>query len=765
MKLSRETSKKLIRSSLAAMLLFAAAEVRAQEPLEKRVAALIKQLEGSSGQEFGEAFDALAALGPEGAAAAPLLIEAMAVDNRGNALAVALGKMGPAVEPLLRKGLLDEREAVRTEIAYAFIVIDEAVVVNAIDDLRRALQASGPEATGWLAMSIGRLGEAGLPAVPEIIEAARHGGLSSGYVAGALGDIGVGALPQVLAALQHQNAEVRSTVSMSLRKLAPKAPDESIPPLIAALLDDSPKVRANAAYALGAVGNTVESAVPSLLGPLVAALQDETPSVRGRAAFALGEIGSASASAVPSLLQLLDDRSFDVSRWVPEALAKIAPEDPNVISGLAAMIESTDKWQPFMAIRALGSIGPLARDAVPALLAALDQEEMEMTIEAAMALSAVAPEDEAVFRELLDAFDLWGNLWARLRNAILSYELPPNIAAMAVAEKLVEAEVIIAPPPQTTAEAVKLMEATLTVNLNSGEIKRFVLLWLGKIGTREAVAAISAFETWAETERKKHAEPPLIIHPGSVHYGSHPNEQEPWLTCQDSAGQTWELYKDNRYAGFFAPVYRVARKDSDEPPVWVGGMDLGKETYLEIMRSKQYSLEMPEPGLLRLHLREHAFDFEVREQAKDTDQDGLPDVIERALTTDPTHPDSDGDGITDFKDGNPLTARQTSINDEQEIRQALFTYLWATSNASDTVLVHLQDQEFYGYPGIVLPAGENRKSFATISFNKIEFTSDSEATAHVSDYMGPEAGSWSAAILRKRHGKWVVVKFNMLGIS
>jgi HEAT repeat protein len=176
--------------------------------------------------------------------------------------------------------------------------IDKAVVVDALDDLRHALEDSGPVASGWIVASLGGIGEAALPAVREIIEAAQRGGQVPGYVARTLGKIGVPAVPQVIKALQHQNAHIRTAASRSLRQLAPKAPEECIT-------------------------------------PLVDALQDETPLVRANAAWALGVIGSAADSAVPSLLQLLED-----SDRVPKALALIAPNDSRVIAELTASIAS-----------------------------------------------------------------------------------------------------------------------------------------------------------------------------------------------------------------------------------------------------------------------------------------------------------------------------------------------------------------------------------------------------------------------------------------
>src|SRR5437660_1030689 len=85
------------------------------------------------------------------------------------------------------------------------------------------------------------------------------------------------------------------------------------------LQDSDPKVRAEAARGLAAIGKKSEKAVPDL----IKALKDPQLDVRLNAAGALGEIGADAQPAVPALTKALKDPSADVRDTAAEALKKI----------------------------------------------------------------------------------------------------------------------------------------------------------------------------------------------------------------------------------------------------------------------------------------------------------------------------------------------------------------------------------------------------------------------------------------------------------
>jgi HEAT repeat protein len=95
---------------------------------------------------------------------------------------------------------------------------------------------------------------------------------------------------------------------------------ESVDRLVALLQSDpEPKVRKDAAYALGLIGDA------TAVKPVVAALKDESPMVRGMAAEALAYIRD--LSVTDPLLETLQDPSAEVRYWGAFAVGQIGGED------------------------------------------------------------------------------------------------------------------------------------------------------------------------------------------------------------------------------------------------------------------------------------------------------------------------------------------------------------------------------------------------------------------------------------------------------
>ncbi len=62
----------------------------------------------------------------------------------------------------------------------------------------------------------------------------------------------------------------------------------------------------------------------------------------------------------------------------------------------------------------------------------------------------------------------------------------------------------------------------------------------------------------------------------------------------------------------------------------------------------------------------------LEEIERDTDKDGLPDLVEYRFMTDATNPDTDGDGKKDGADMNPLASGKIKLNRHQEIWKTAF---------------------------------------------------------------------------------------------
>jgi HEAT repeat protein len=161
-----------------------------------------------------------------------------------------------------------------------------------------------------------------------------------------------------------------------------------------------PRVRRNAAFALGKLGSGAETGI----GPLARLVQmDPSPAVREAAAFSLGEIcqgGRGLSTDAFSALKnaLAGDREPLVRRSAAFALGSLGSASPEAQQALERALVD-----PIPAVRqnaawALGHIGPTA---VPALKKALTDADPLVCRDAAGACSLVGKEAHAALPELL----------------------------------------------------------------------------------------------------------------------------------------------------------------------------------------------------------------------------------------------------------------------------------------------------------------------------------------------------------------------------
>ena len=137
---------------------------------------------------------------------------------------------------------------------------------------------------------------------------------------------------------------------------------EALPQLSLLLTDDVPEVAAKAAFSLGQVGG--DEAVQLLIG----ALEDDRVAVRDEATSALGRLPESLASLTAAASHPLPQ----VRAQVTEALGFLA--HPEAVPVLIAALEDDDADVRFSALLALGSAeGPEARRALEALTAAPDR--------------------------------------------------------------------------------------------------------------------------------------------------------------------------------------------------------------------------------------------------------------------------------------------------------------------------------------------------------------------------------------------------------
>jgi HEAT repeat protein len=176
--------------------------------------------------------------------------------------------------------------------------------------------------------------------------------------------IGPPAIPLLVELLRHEQVSFRGFAADALIDLPPDT--ESIQPALRrALRDEDSMVAADAARALGALG---ERASPSVRA-LVEALSHAEPHVRIYTAEALASIGPKAGAAVQDLARALGDPIPGV-RWAAgEALAGIGPAAQLAVPQLIEALKDEFLYVRICAAGALGSIGPKAQTARDALIA------------------------------------------------------------------------------------------------------------------------------------------------------------------------------------------------------------------------------------------------------------------------------------------------------------------------------------------------------------------------------------------------------------
>jgi hypothetical protein len=178
--------------------------------------------------------------------------------------------------------------------------------------------------------------------------------------------------------------------------------DLAVPEAARMLAGDDRRGRRIAAQTLAAADP--EKAVPILLG----ALNAKNAESRMAAIWALGRIGPPAAEAVPSLVKALDGeaapprdpkessvtrlrrekRSARIREYTARALANIGPR---AVPALIRALGSSDPETRIAAARALGRMGPKAKEAVPALSKQFADEHPWARAHAALAVFRIAP--------------------------------------------------------------------------------------------------------------------------------------------------------------------------------------------------------------------------------------------------------------------------------------------------------------------------------------------------------------------------------------
>lgn len=156
--------------------------------------------------------------------------------------------------------------------------------------------------------------------------------------------------------------------------------------------DESHKVRMEIIRALERIGGQANKTVPAL----IEALGDQNWEIRWSAAGALTSFGKKSAMAVPELVGLLRDSEDYVRNAALSTLGKMGP------ISVAAMMDEVAKpldysedqlFMRIICIRSLGALGAKAMVSVPLLIKNSSHEDINVRLEAVIALRKIGGDD------------------------------------------------------------------------------------------------------------------------------------------------------------------------------------------------------------------------------------------------------------------------------------------------------------------------------------------------------------------------------------
>ncbi|HJZ54841.1 MAG TPA: HEAT repeat domain-containing protein [Gemmataceae bacterium] len=131
------------------------------------------------------------------------------------------------------------------------------------------------------------------------------------------------------------------------------------------------------------------------LNALIAVLRGGAPADRPVAARRIGNLGPQAKAAVPALLTTLESADADLEAEIGAALTRIGPPEAGAESVLVPALRSKSAVARGYALRTLAAGAMIPDDAIPALVAALNDPSAEVRIGAAVALASLGEKARA----------------------------------------------------------------------------------------------------------------------------------------------------------------------------------------------------------------------------------------------------------------------------------------------------------------------------------------------------------------------------------
>jgi HEAT repeat protein len=258
--------------------------------------------------------------------------------------------------------------------------LDAGTRKNALPDLVRAWQLNDDDVRASATIALGNAGPDALPLLRSAVKSKDDE--IRGYAVWALGIMGSPAHPaldSVRECLKDKSPRVRNIAIFAVRRVAAQ-PEEAVPVIAPLLADSDPEVRETAGQTLASFGKPAVSELRSML-------KLDALDVRKLAVATLGMIGPDAVDAVPDLVAMLRDPQSELHGDALDSLASIGA--PAVPALTAAVKQEEDPSLRKQSILALGRVG---KPAIPVLGGALTDKDPSVRLQAVTALGQTGPD-------------------------------------------------------------------------------------------------------------------------------------------------------------------------------------------------------------------------------------------------------------------------------------------------------------------------------------------------------------------------------------
>lgn len=329
---------------------------------------------------------ALGAIGEDAESAVPAIMEQFAADKVNAvryAAAYALPQMGAKeAKDVLQRAVEDNAETegdlfLRVIAARGLAQLfpeDEEIEQQSVDVFIEGLQSKDRNVRRAAVRAMAESDAPSESVAPQLVAAIQQADdeLVSDVVA-MLSSLGAQAVPRVKRGLA--NKDLRGYAAVILGNIGPEAKD-AVPELVDALdVEGDPDFRREVLFTLGRIGPPAAPAVPKIIEILKS---DTNERVISAACYALGSVGTEASEAAPALVGIYNDGTEFQKMVAIWALLKVRPGVESVVQrAIPLMIKGLGYEREEVrteAAKALGSIGPKAKAALPHLQNLLDDE-------------------------------------------------------------------------------------------------------------------------------------------------------------------------------------------------------------------------------------------------------------------------------------------------------------------------------------------------------------------------------------------------------